>query len=273
MHDIRLIVSDMDGTMLSSEKQILPATAQALRAAQQKGVIVGVCSGRFPQFVSCKLHEAGLSCHVVGANGAMLWDDEQRRMIAYHPIAPSSAVRVNALLAQYNAYCFLTMPSSIVTNCSERPFFFRDYRDGIWSREYGMHFDNSREKAEECAQSGEVIKFDISFKGVEDAEGLKRELAQVPGLSITTSSKTGLEIMREGIDKCFGMETLAKVYGVDMQQVMAFGDFTNDIPMLRAAGLGVAMGNALEEVKAAADYVTETNDNDGIARAIEKFLL
>ena len=79
--------------------------------------------------------------------------------------------------------------------------------------------------------------------------------------------------MKDGVNKCTGVEELAAMHGISMENVMTLGDYDNDMPMIKAAGLGVAMGNALEKVKAAADYVTDTNDNDGVGKAIEKFVL
>ena len=79
--------------------------------------------------------------------------------------------------------------------------------------------------------------------------------------------------MREDVNKCFGVAQIAAMHGIRMEEVMTLGDYFNDVPMLKAAGLGVAMGNSHEDVKACADYVTDTNENDGVARAIERFVL
>ena len=106
-----------------------------------------------------------------------------------------------------------------------------------------------------------------------EADKLLAELKLIKGIYVTSAGKNSIEIMKDGVNKCSGVKELAAMHGIDMKNVMTLGDYNNDMPMIRAAGLGVAMGNALDDVKACADYVTDTNDHDGVAKAIEKFVL
>lgn len=103
-------------------------------------------------------------------------------------------------------------------------------------------------------------------------EVLRKELMAIPELSISSSVYNNLEVNAKGADKGAALLWLADYLGIDREETMSFGDGENDIPMIKAAGIGVAMGNALDTVKAAADTVTLTNDEDGVAAAIRKFI-
>lgn len=273
MSDIRMIASDMDGTLLNSRLEISPVTAQAIRCAQAKGVLFSVCSGRFPQFTSQKLFEAGISCPVIGANGGLLWDDQKREVFASYPMDTASAVAAHTLLQKYGAYSYIFHPNAIVTTMEDRPHPYASWQDSILSRKYGMHFDCGFKAACRAVESGLTVKFFISLKNVEHVEALKEELFAIPRIYITSSGRNNLEIMRKGVDKCFGVKMLARQHNIAMENVMTFGDYLNDLPMIVAAGMGVAMGNALDEVKELADYVTDINDNNGVAKAIDQFVI
>ena len=273
MTDIRMIFSDMDGTMLNSNGQISQRTVEAVRAAQKKGVIVAVCSGRFPQFISYKMNELGLQCPIAGLNGAVLWDDEKRCISAVHPMKTASAQMISEICYAHSAHFFAFFDDCIVTSSFDRPHPYVNWRGGVFERDYGMRFGSGKDAVQNEITTKETIKFVIRLDQVEDRRKLREELMQVPDVCLTSSAANNIEIMRTGIDKQFGIESLSRWHGIDIQHAMAIGDYHNDIPMLRAAGVGVAMGNAAEEVKACADFVTDTNNNDGVAKAIEKFIL
>lgn len=98
------------------------------------------------------------------------------------------------------------------------------------------------------------------------------EINQLPGIHITRSAENNFEIMPEGVNKGLALQELTQVMGITMDEVMAIGDSDNDSDMLRIAGMPVVMGNGDEAVKKLAKYVTDTNDNDGVAKAIYKFI-
>ena len=119
----------------------------------------------------------------------------------------------------------------------------------------------------------EVEKINIYLADLKDREPLQRELEQEEGLSITSSLYNNLEVNDAKATKGQALKRLADYLNIPMEAVMAFGDGGNDLSMIQAAGTGVAMANGLETVKAAADYITLDNDQDGVADAIEKLIL
>jgi len=101
----------------------------------------------------------------------------------------------------------------------------------------------------------------------------KKELRQFEDLEVVSSFKDNFEVMCKGVSKGRGVEVLANMYGFKREEVICIGDNENDLSMIRYAGLGIAMGNAEEEVKSEADFITRSNDEDGVAYAIDKFIL
>ena len=116
-------------------------------------------------------------------------------------------------------------------------------------------------------------KLQLMFADMQDIERARKELEEIPGLVLTGSLGNNIEINAQGIDKGIGMIELGHRLGIDRDEIMACGDGDNDLEMLKAVGFGVAMGNASEAVKHAADYVTASVDEKGIEQALRHFRL
>ena len=129
------------------------------------------------------------------------------------------------------------------------------------------------EEAVRRALEGRVNKFVCIEEDPERLHALGRRLETLPGLEITSSWADNYELMPRGVSKGRAVQELAEQMGIGPDQVMTLGDFDNDLSMIEYAGFGTAMGNASPRVKAAAKYVTLTNDEDGVAAAIRKFVL
>ena len=124
----------------------------------------------------------------------------------------------------------------------------------------------------------DILKVTLNFQMKDDGEYLNREetsqyLKQFPDIQVVDGGFANLEFNKAGISKATGVRFLSEYLGVSVNDVIAIGDSENDIEMLKIAGTGIAMGNAVEEAKAAADDITASNDEDGVAKAIEKYLL
>ena len=273
MHDIRLIASDMDGTLFNSKHEISDRNAAAILAAQQKGVIFTLCTGRISQYGALHINDKGISCPVIGGNGGAIWDDTKKEIISMHPIEADLAMEVDELLYRYGVLYYAFLPDNIVSSDEKINHPNASWKDGAMTKAYGIPFGGGREKMRNAVENEQPFKFYVARQSDDIYDNLLAELKLIKGIYVTSAGKNSIEIMKDGVNKCSGVEELAAMHGIDMKNVMTLGDYNNDMPMIRAAGLGVAMGNALDEVKACADYVTDTNDNDGVAKAIEKFVL
>ena len=133
------------------------------------------------------------------------------------------------------------------------------------SKWFGVTYPEDRQEV--------VDKIQALFTSVEDRDAARKEIEEVPGIEITGALPMNLEINAAGVNKGKAMIELGKLLGIPREEIMAFGDGNNDLKMLKEVGTGVAMENAIPSVKEAADYVTLSNDEEGVAKFIEKYML
>ena len=266
---IRLIATDIDGTLLSSGLRIPERNLRAIRAAQERGITVAISTGRFPENVYVLLQDYGLRCPIVGTNGADVADGDLRRLSETF-IAPGAAAEALRRLIRLGSDFFLFGGRAVCTGRETRQH-HSELSYGGRIRALGLTYYHGPTEALGLAERGLVHKIfvcdNVPLPRVREA------LLALPGIDLTQSSTNNIEIMPPGADKGAGVRRLAEALGVPMAQVMAIGDEGNDVPMLRAAGCGVAMGNGSDAAKAAARFVTATNDDCGFARAVERFAL
>ena len=265
---IRLIATDIDGTLLDKKGRIPERNLRAIHLAQEKGITVAISSGRFPENVYILLEEYGLRCPIIGDNGGRL-TDESLHVLADHVMDTKAAQQVLDILLSFGSEYFIFGDRMICTSSAE-VVHHSELSQGVRMKELGFTYFHGTEEAHQAVKHS-VHKFFV-FDNV-PLEPVRRALQQVDGILLTRSGIHNIEVMPAGVDKSSGIRDMAELLGVSMDQVMALGDEGNDIPMLRAAGYGVAMGNASEEAKAAARFVTDTNENCGFAKAIERYAL
>lgn len=265
---VRLIATDIDGTLLASDGTLPPDNVRAIREAQSKGIIVAIASGRYVENAYLVLEEHGISCPIIAVNGAKI-TDEKLHVLSQDFMTPESAAVVFQVLCDANATFFIFGKDElcVVPQCYQHS---SELSQGDRVQSLGYGFEHGMEAAKECVIKP-VNKFYIC-----DAVPLapiREKLSQISGILLTQSGPHNIEVMPEGIDKGYGVRKLAALYQIPLTQVMTLGDQENDIPMLKAAGYGIAMGNASKETKAAAHFITDTNDQCGFARAVERFAL
>lgn len=272
---IRLVGLDMDGTLLTSDCRLTGRARRAIEECLAAGCLVVPASGRPWGGLPKELLAIPGVDWAVTANGATLVDLKNGRVAERRWMR-----REDWFLARQ-----LTEPFHRVIDL---------FLDG-----WGYSEAKALEVAEQWAAPGMAGYVRASRRPVEDVAALAGQNEQIEKANlffypdampagrdeawrlleasgrfeVSTSSFVGIELNAKGADKGAGLLGLAARLGIPAQQVMACGDNGNDLPMLRAAGLGVAMGNATAEAKAAADWVTDTNDADGVAKALEKFVL
>ena len=266
---IRLIATDVDGTLLNSQLKIPDRNLRAIHAAQEKGITVAISSGRFPENVYVLLQDYGLCCPIIGTNGADVIDEKLNRL-SEACIAPDAALYALRELIRLGSDYFMFARQAICTSRETRKH-HSELSFGDRIRALGFTYYHGPEEALTLAGLGIAHKIfvcdNVPLNRVREA------LGGIPGIDLTQSSANNIEVMPQGADKGIGVRALAAALGIPMDQVMTLGDEGNDIPMLRAAGYGIAMANGSAEAKAAAKYVTDTNDECGFAKAIERFAL
>lgn len=265
---IRMIASDVDGTLLNSRGIITEESLSAIRAAQQAGIIFAIASGRFPENVYVRIRQYSLSCPIIGVNGCHI-TDENLQPIFTAAMAPQAAREVMDVLYDFGSEFFMFNTHSVCTSRKDLPHHSEITRpEEILA--LGFRYYHGREEMLSCINTP-VHKYYIceGYRG----DRLWQRLEKIPGIALTQSGDSNIEVIPEGIDKADGVRMLAAHYGIPMEQVMTLGDHENDIPMLQAAGFGVAMGNGTENAKKAARFITATHDENGLAKAIRTWVL
>ena len=254
---IKAIFLDVDGTLISFKTHRVPASAlEALREAHARGVQLFIATGRAAADLADL--EAIPYDGVAALNGAdCLMRDG--RVVARHPISRSDFERAMQLADRYGF--------SLAFELNEGLFVNR-LSPGAeeWARMVA-HPMPVETNLYELFDRGDCCQMCFYF----DPELEKRVMAELPSLVASRWCPIFADVNVRGVDKATGMAEFAAHFGFANGETMAFGDGGNDVAMLRAAGAGVAMGNACDEALAAADYVTASVDDDGIRRALEHF--
>ena len=260
-----LIACDVDGTLLDENETITPRTRDAVRAAVAAGAQFILATGRPPRWIRPVVDELGFAPTAVCANGAVIYDPATDRVISTRTLGVDTLAELAELSARV-----LPGAGLAVERIGERAhdtatpqFISSPGYEHAW-----LNPDNVEVSIEDLL-SAPAIKLLIRQTGARSAD-MAAALAKHVGIEgdITYSTNDGLvEIVPLGTSKATGVEEIAS------DEVLAFGDMPNDLPMLRWAGHGVAMGNAHPEVLAAADEITASNRDDGVGRVLERWWL
>lgn len=239
----KIIALDMDGTLLSSNHQISEGNRRAIEEARNHGVHVILSTGR--SFMTSKeyMESLALDSYHITVNGSEIWHTSGE-LIERQMLHGQHIETMWKLKEQHNTT------------------FWAVSTEKVWRGEFP-----------ENIHEHEWLKFGYDVPNQEIREQIEKELQAHSELEVTNSSPKNLEINAMGVSKAKALATVCERLGLTMANVLAMGDSLNDLAMIEEAGCGVAMGNAQEIVKEAADWVTGTNDEDGVAQAIRKFVL
>lgn len=270
---IQLIAMDMDGTLLDSQKRFPAENAQALRAAMDAGIHIALCSGRMSGDLSLFAVEAGLArCHILGLNGGYCTLAPHGKPYAIHYLDAAAVRRAVAVFSGYDVCygCFHHNTIAVVddSEASGRKKHWGSHRESTDYQEYLFGMDEAQGQMKKGLNKIVYIDPDTPRR-----EEIHARLLQIPGLVVTSSGPDNLELMPPGVNKGTAVAGLCQKLSVPAENVMTIGDYANDVSMIAFAGFGTAMGNATGEVKAAAKYVTDTNDRCGVAKAVWRYAL
>ncbi|BBY64190.1 HAD family hydrolase [Mycolicibacterium helvum] len=266
-----LIATDVDGTLLDDDERITPRTRQAVWAAVDAGVQFVLATGRPPRWVPPVVEALGFAPMAVCANGAVIYDADQDRIVS----ARTLAVDVLTELAEIATRTIPGVGLAVervgrsAHDSATPQFVSSPGYEHAW-----LNPDNTEVSIEDLL-SAPAVKLLIRKAGARSSD-MAVELAKHIGMQgdITYSTNNGLiEINPLGTSKATGVEEVARPLGITAEDVVAFGDMPNDVPMLLWAGHGVAMGNAHPDAIAAANEVAATNTDDGLARVLERWWL
>lgn len=267
---IKLIAVDMDGTLLNNEKHIAEAQREALKKAASAGIKVVLCTGR-PLFGVLPLYkELDLSSnegYAILNNGCEIRKTENWALVRSFELTGKEIFYLHSLVKDYDIDFTLS---------DDKHYFCVGKKPNKYTvRDGELVYVPITEITLEEAMSGKYRMFKAMYVG--DMDELTKFQENLPAdinkfYSICRSQKIILEAMPVGADKGQTLKFLVEQLGIERSEVMAIGDGNNDVEMLEYAGIGVAMANGTEAAKNSAKYITDTNENDGVAKVIYKYV-
>ncbi|PXX13168.1 HAD family hydrolase [Mycolicibacterium moriokaense] len=264
-----LIASDVDGTLLDDDEKITPRTREAVVAAVDSGAVFVLATGRPPRWVHPVVDALGFAPMAVCANGAVIYDPATDRIISARTLSADALAELAEIATRVipGAGLAVERVGASAHDAATPQFVSSPGYEHAW-----LNPDNTEVSVEDLL-SAPAVKLLIRKAGARSSD-MAAALTKHVGLEgdITYSTNNGLiEVVPLGISKATGVDELARPLGITAEDVVAFGDMPNDVPMLGWAGLGVAMGNAHPDAVAAADEVTASNTEDGVARVLERW--
>ena len=266
-HDYRLLVLDLDGTLTNSKKEISPRNLRTLLHLQQNGVRLVLASGRptygiAPLAEQLKMKEYG--GYILSYNGGEIIDWRNNELL-YKNLLPDDVLPLLYQTATDNGQTILTYDNEfILTENPDDPYVQKEaFLNKMQVRNINHFLQEVPRPLPKCLIVGEpeqLIKTEIELS-----------LCLQTQISVYRSEPYFLELVPLGIDKARSLAVLLKKLNMTCEEMIAIGDGYNDLSMIKYAGVGIAMGNAQEPVKAAADYIAPSNDEDGVAQAIERY--
>lgn len=275
MKKIKLVGLDLDGTLLNENKEVTPYTRSVLEKAIENGVHIVISTGRPYTGVPKELLELPGTRYVITSNGGRILDLKEDKVIYDCPVPHEVAREVLKIVCEYetlkeiyfdgHGYVAEQELNTIEKYVSKRPV-----QEYILRTRRPVH--DLWEKMDEMHGKG-LDKVHALFANEEDVPLARERILALNKVVVSGSIGSNLEMNALGVHKGNGLIELGRILGITREEIMACGDGGNDLEMIKTVGFGVAMENAIDEVKAAADYITCSNEEDGVAKAIEKFVL
>lgn len=276
----KMLVADMDNTLLNREKNVSERNRNALSKAMEKGVKIVIATGRV--YTSARLYAKllGLNTPIIASNGAIIREADYNRpghtekTIYKNLLSLEAAVEMIRLSKKYDIFCHLFTEDTIyaekLVDISLRYTNWNKYL-GEEDRVKIIIADDLEKEIRE--NRPEILKAAIIDSDKEKISSIRRDILKTGIVSVSQAMKNNLEVMDKDASKGSAVRILSEMLQIKKEEIIAIGDNENDISMIEYAGLGIAMGNAEESLKNAADYITGDYEEDGVAQAIERYIL
>ncbi len=266
----RIVFSDLDGTLLASDKSLPPENLRALDCLAERNVPFVPCTGRTVSFIPDFLTGHAATRYAVSANGAVVSDLSTGRPIHQRLMGPRRTLELYRRLSHLDITFDVFVDGRVM---AERARYEALRHFGVPEAEMGVVLGSRTPTdltiPEVIALTPDVERITIYWNRPEDRDEVLRVVGEDPSLSWTNSVPKDIEVSDASASKGEALRWLCGHLDLSPQDSVAFGDALNDVPMLTAAGDGVAMANAVPEALAAADHVAASNDEGGFGRYLE----
>lgn len=272
---VKLIVADLDGTVIDEENHVPERVRRAFRMAHQQGVPAVIATGRTLAESLDAQAAIGADHFSITMNGAFVFDHHRNETLSTQHIAREQVVQVIRMLESFGDVFFHAYGNNQPI-CSEKTL--RSMQGSGFGPAYVAMYEATQKVVPDLIQyiesSNQIInKFYISSLNTSHIQMIKDYIATIPQLRSLQSMPRGVEIIPATVDKSIAVQLLCDHLGIDIASTLVIGDSENDVGMLKAGGISVVMGNAPDHIKQFADWIAPTNLEFGAAAAIERFVL
>ncbi|HEY9575017.1 MAG TPA: Cof-type HAD-IIB family hydrolase [Lachnospiraceae bacterium] len=271
---IKLIAFDMDGTLLNPKKEITSKTKAVLKCLRERNIAYTICTGRVATMTDTYVRALDIRIPVITGNGAALYDPKTKAYEILGLVPTKEAVEIGKLCRNDGIdCCFLGTEVCYFTRDDGRIKNFENYNRIAGEAKDPLMKLKVLGDDLSVLEKMDIHKVLIRFCDIEEKDKLFSYINEHDNLSAVCSEEDLIDIMASGVSKGDALFYLMEKMALSKEEVAVFGDYYNDISMMKVVGLPIAMENGCEEIKEEALYVTQSNEEDGVAKAIELLIL
>lgn len=288
----KLITVDLDGTLLNKYGEVSEYTKKIIKKVTDQGILVVLASGRISESVLTIAKEIGANKYYISGNGSVLYDMQKKEIIYEKYLSKEKVLELIELCEKNSIYYNIYTESSVIAKSLNYNVAFYNYENTKKSsdKKTEINIVDDVYNYIKTLNTNKFLKMTICDENKIVFSSILRKVKDIPDIDVLEVShmskkkiKMGTkevsvgyyytEVSSKNVDKWYAIEEIMKKENIAKEEVISFGDNNNDILMIKNAGLGIAMGHSNEQVKKVAKFVTQTNDEDGVAKALENIIL
>lgn len=288
----KLITVDLDGTLLNKYGEVSEYTKNIIKKVTDQGILVVLASGRISESVLTIAKEIGANKYYISGNGSVLYDMQKKEIIYEKYLSKEKVLELIELCEKNSIYYNIYTESSVIAKSLNYNVAFYNYENTKKSsdKKTEINIVDDVYNYIKTLNTNKFLKMTICDENKIVFSSILRKVKDIPDIDVLEVShmskkkiKMGTkevsvgyyytEVSSKNVDKWYAIEEIMKKENIAKEEVISFGDNNNDILMIKNAGLGIAMGHSNEQVKKVAKFVTQTNDEDGVAKALENTIL
>ncbi|MCI8284568.1 MAG: HAD family phosphatase [Firmicutes bacterium] len=267
----KLIVSDIDSTLINNQFKITEYNIEMIKRARKHGVDFMLSTGRLFGAARPYAKFLELDSPIITSNGGITMDSRTGETLFHTPISADKCMEIFNILDNLEVYYHFYSKNTFYT----KKFLIKNSHIMLMNMKLpeGEQFPMLEvSNPSEVAKYDPVYKISVRCKNSDETKSFMQAFDGHDDIYITSSFADNYEISEKGVDKGSALQKYAKLKSINPDEILAFGDNFNDIQMIKFAGTGVAVANAVKELKDIADYITDTNENSGVGKAISRFI-